>query len=228
MTTQIDAAVAAAEAAAQNMGEAQVPAVQQGGSALAPAGGGAVDMSLGSFLKAGGIAPDKWIQVKDTGMKLDKNEKATIDQFEGVIDFASVKLFQGLRVALPGNKYEYIKTYDGRTEAKTGQNWAAAVADANARAAQPNTPYRGADILIVLEKDVKQGGTTIPAGTKLGYTTSITGFGAFQSFLAGLVEANKVTVGAGDTLSGSVPTKVVHETKKNADYEWGILTFEPA
>lgn len=227
MSNAIDAAVAAAEAAAQNMGEAQVPATQTQGSALATAGG-AVDMSLGSFLKAGGIAPDKWIQVKDTGMKLEKNEKATIDQFEGTIDFASVKLFQGLRIALPGNKYEYIKTYDGRTEAKTGQAWGAAVADANARAVAQNNTYRGADILIVLTKDVKQGGTTIPAGTKVGYTTSITGFAPFQSFLQTLVQEGKVQVGAGDTLSGVVPTKVVHETKSNADYEWGILTFEPA
>ena len=227
MTSQIDAAVAAAEAAAQTVQDTQVPATTQG-SALAPAGGGAVDMSLGSFLKSGGINPDKWVQVKDTGLKLDKNEKATIESFEGDLDFANVKLFQGLRVALPGGKYEYIKTYDGRTEAKTGQNWNAAVADANGRAVAPNTPYRGADILITLTKDTKQGGTTIPAGTKVGYTTSITGFGAFQSFLVEQVNSGAVQVGANDSLSGVVATKVVHETKKNADYEWGILTFEAA
>jgi len=223
--SQIEDAVAAAEAAAQSMGEAQVPATQTQGGALAPAGG-AVDMSLGSFLKSGGISPDKWIQVKDTGMKLDKNEKATIESFEGEIDFSNVKLFQGLRVALPGNKYEYIKTYDGKTESRSGQNWNAAVAEANNRAVSPNAPYRGADILIVNTKAVKQGGTTIPAGTKLGYTTSITGFGAFQAYLAGLVDTGDVELVASDRLSGVVATKVVHETKKNADYEWGILTFE--
>jgi hypothetical protein len=225
--SQIDDAVAAAEAAAQNLGEAQVPATQQAGGALA-ATGGSVDMSLGSFLKSGGINPDKWIQVKDTGFKLDKNEKATIESFEGEIDFSQVKMFVGLRVALPGNKYEYIKSYDGKTEAKTGQNWNAAVADANARAQTPNTQYRGADMLIVPTKDVKQGSTVIPAGTKLGYTTSITGFSSFQSFLASLVNAGKVQVGPNDSLSGVVVTKVSHETKKNADYEWGVLNFEAA
>ena len=228
MSNQIEDAIAAAENAAQNMGENTAVTTQTAqGGALANAGG-AVDMSLGSFLKSGGISPDKWIQVKDTGLKLDKNEKAAIEEFEGTIDFANVKLFQGLRVSLPGNKYEYIKTYDGKTESRSGQNWNAAVADANARAQSPNTPYRGADILIVLDNDVKQGGTTIPAGTKLGYTTSITGFGAFQSFLGTLVNEGKVQIGAGDTLSGEVKTKVIHETKKNADYEWGILNFEPA
>mgnify|MGYP000742933578 CR=1 FL=1 len=224
---QIDNAVAEAENAAKNASENQVPATQSQGGALAPAGG-AVDMSLTSFLKAGGISPDKWIQVKDTGMKLDKNEKATIEEFVADIDFSNVKLFQGLRIALPGGKYEYIKTYDGRTESKTGQNWAAAVADANNRAVAPNNTYRGADILMTNPEAITQGKTTIPADTKLGYTTSITGFGPFQSFLATLIESGEVSIGTNDTLSGQVRVKVVHETKSNTDYEWGILNFEKA
>lgn len=223
--SSIDDAIAAAEAAAANTQTGTEVATTQGGALANPAAGGAVDMGLGSFLKSGGINPDKWIQVKDTGLKLDKNEKATIDQFEGDIDFSQVKLFVGLRIALPGNKYEYIKSYDGRTEAKTGQNWNAAVAEANARAVAPNSTYRGADILIVPSKDIKQGGTTIPAGTKLGYTTSITGFAPFQTLLAQLVNDGDVQVGANDTLSGTVTVKVTHETKKNADYEWGVLNF---
>ena len=228
MSNAIDDAVAAAEAAAATMTDAQVPAQSQG-TALAPASnGGPVDMSLGSFLTAGGINPDKWLQVKDTGMKIDKNDKATIDDFTGEIDFSKVKMFVGLRISLPGNKYEYIKSYDGRTESKTGQNWNTAVAEANARAQSPSTTYRGADILAVLDKDVKQGATTIPAGTKVGYTTSITGFAPFQSLLATLVEDGTVTVGAGDRLSGSAVIKLSHEAKKNADYEWGIINFEKA
>lgn len=226
--SQIDDAIAAAEAAAEKTPAAQVPATQEQGGALASGNAGPVDMSLGGFLKAGGIAPDKWIQVKDTGFRLDKNVKELLDKVTVDVDFANVKLFQGLRVALPGNKYEYIKTYDGRTEAKTGQNWGAAVADANNRAVSANSPYRGADILMTLPESVKQGKTEIPAGTKLGYTTSITGFSAFQSFLASLIEAGDVTVSPSETLSGQVRLNVLHESKSNADYEWGILTFEKA
>lgn len=230
MSNQIDDAIAQAEAAAANTqtqsASTEVATTDQGGGqALANTGGGAVDMSLTSFLTAGGISPDKWIQVKDTGMKLDKNEKATLEEFTGDIDFANVKMFVGLRIKLPGNKYEYIKSYDGKTESKTGQNWNAAVAEANARAAEPAQTYRGADILIVNNEDVVQGKTTIPAGTKLGYTTSITGFGAFQSFLAELVGAGKIEVQPGDRLSGVVRTKVSHEEKTNTDYSWGILSF---
>lgn len=229
MTSQIDNAVAAAEAAAANMTDAQVPATQAQGTALAPANtGGAVDMSLGSFLTAGGINPDKWLQVKDTGMKLDKNDKNTFDDFTGDIDFSRVKMFVGLRIGLPGGKYDYIKSYDGKSEAKTGQNWNIAVAEANARAIAPATTYRGADILITTTKEIVQGATKIPVGTKVGYTTSITGFAPFQSLLQTLVENNDVSVSAGDRLSGVVNVKLSHEAKKNADYEWGIVNFEKA
>lgn len=222
--SNIDDAVAAAEAASKQMDNA--PAVQEPQGGAITASNSSVDMSLGSFLKSGGLNPDKWITVKDTGLKLDKLEKATIEEFTGVIDFANVKLFQGLRVNLPGGKYEYLKTYDGKTESRSGQNWGAAVAEANGRASEKATPYRGADILVTLEDDVVQGKTTIPAGTKLGYTTSVTGWSGFQSFLQSLVADNKVTVAAGDILAGVVKTRVFHESRSNSDYEWGVLNFE--
>lgn len=226
--SQIEDAIAAAEAAANETTGTDVATTQGGDVALAPAGG-AVDMSLTSFLQSGGISPDKWIAVKDTGFKLDKNEKAVLDEVVVDIDFADVKLFQGLRISLPGSKYEYIKTYDGRTESRTGQAWSAAMAEANGRSLSPQNPYRGADILMVNPDVVKQGATKIEAGTKLGYTTSITGFGSFQAFLAELIKANKVTVAQdGVTLGGKVRTKVTHETKSNSDYEWGVLNFEEA
>lgn len=226
MSNQIDDAIAEAEAAAAQASEPT--ALVNTNNNASTAVGAPVDMSLGSFLKAGGISPDKWLQVDKFGMKIDKNEKVLIDEFEADIDFSNIKMFVGMRIKLPGNKYEYIKSYDGRTESRTGQNWNAATTEANARASEPAQTYRGADILLVPAKDVVQGKTTIPAGTKLGYTTSITGFGAFQSFLAELVGKGAITVGAGDTLSGVVTTKVTHETKKNADYEWGILNFATA
>jgi len=229
MSNQIDDAIAAAEAKAAETTGTDVATTQSGGELAQAPQGGALDMSLTGFLKSGGLSPDKWVQVKDTGFRLDKNEKALIEEVEVDIDFINVKLFQGLRIALLGNKYEYIKTYDGRTEAKTGQAWGAAVAEANGRSISPQNPYRGADILMVNTSEVTQGKSKIEAGTKLGYTTSITGFAPFQSFLAGLIEAGKVTVGAdGQSLSGTVRTKVTHEAKSNADYEWGILNFEEA
>lgn len=228
MSTQIDDAIAAAEAKANETAGTDVATTQNAGGDLAPASG-AVDMSLTGFLKSGGINPDKWIQVKDTGFRLDKNEKTMIEEVEVEIDFADVKLFQGLRIQSPGGKPEYIKTYDGRTEARTGQAWGIAVAEANGRSATPQNPYRGADILMSLPADVTQGKTKIEAGTTLGYTTSITGFGAFQSFLATLIQAGDVSVASdGQTLGGKVKVKVLHEAKSSADYEWGILNFEKA
>lgn len=224
MTDQIDAAVAEAEAAAANMQEnrALTPA-QQAGALAAP--GAPVDMSLSGFLKAGGIQPDVWLTLEKTGIKLDKNEKAVFDDFEGTIDFSKVKLFQGLRTKLPGNKFNYIKTYDGRTEARSGENWATAVANAQAQAIEPAQPYRGADILIVTTKEIKQGSKTYEAGKKIGYTTAVTGFAPFQSLLESLVNSGDVQVGANDSLTGEVTVKAQHVVKSNADYQWGIIDF---
>ena len=225
MTDQIDAAVAEAEAAAANMQEqrALTPA-QQAGALANPAG--PVDMSLSGFLKAGGIQPDVWLTLEKTGIKLDKNEKAVFDDFEGTIDFSKVKLFQGLRTKLPGNKFEYIKTYDGRTEARSGENWNTACANALAKAIEPAQPYRGADILIVSTKEIKQGSKTYEAGKKIGYTTAVTGFAPFQSLLESLVNSGEVVVGNNDSLSGEVKVKLQHVVKSNTDYQWGILDFE--
>lgn len=225
MDNQIDAAVAEAERAAAEMGDAQVPATQSQSGQLA-AGGGAVDMSLTGFLKSGGLSPDKWVQVDEYGIKLDKNEKQFVEEFTGELDFANVKFFQGLRTKLPGNKYSYIKTYDGKTEARSGQNWNAAVSEANARAIEPASPYRGADVLITLTEALKQGKSDFAVGTKVGYTTAITAFGAFQNYLNEQINAGNVTVGANDSLSGVVVTKATHEEKKNSDYKWGILNFQ--
>lgn len=225
MSNQIDDAVAAAEAAAANMTD-QTPVVQSQGTSLAPVSNEPVDMSLAAFLTSGGITPDKWLQVKDTAMKIDKNEKKTIDEFSGELNFANVKMFTGLRISLPGNKYEYIKSYDGRTEARSGQNWNAAIAEANARSQKPSSTYRGADILVTLTEPVVQGDTTIAVGTKVGYTTSITGFAPFQSYLAELIEAGDVTIKPdGKSMTGIVGTVLTHETKKNTDYEWGVVNF---
>lgn len=226
MTDQIDAAVAEAEAAAANMEDtrALTPAAQAG--ALATPAAGAVDMSLSGFLKAGGIQPDIWLTLEKTGIKLDKQEKAVFDDFEGTIDFSRVKLFQGLRTKLPGNKFSYIKTYDGRTEARSGENWATAVANAQARAIEPAETYRGADILIVTTKEITQGAKKYEVGKKIGYTTAVTGFAPFQSLLETLVNKGDVQVGPNDSLTGEVKVKVQHIVKSNTDFQWGILGFE--
>ena len=179
-------------------------------------------------MKSGGLQPDLWLDVKDTGLKLIKTEKAVVDDFVADLDFSQVKLFVGLRLKLPGNKFEYIKSYDGRTEAKTGKPWAIALQEANARAAEPADQYRGADILMVLPEPVKQGAQTIEAGKKIGYTTPVTGFATFQSFLAEMIQSGDAVVDANENLTGSVRVRASHIEKSNASYTWGVVGFAKA
>lgn len=226
MSNGIEDAIAEAEAAAAAAPEVQAPAPST--ALAAPSANVPVDMGVSSFLKSGGLQPDIWLDVKDTGLKLIKTEKAVIDDFVADLDFSQVKLFVGLRVKLPGNKFEYIKSYDGRTEAKTGKPWATAVQEANARAAEPAEQYRGADIMMVLSEPVKQGAQTVEAGKKIGYTTAVTGFGAFQSFLAEMIQSGDVVVGANESLSGSVRVRASHIEKSNASYTWGVVGFAKA
>ena len=226
----IDDAVAAAQEQAENVTQNAVAPVNTGGGQLAPAGGGAVDMSISGFLKAGGISPDRWLDIRDTGFRFDKNNKSVFESFTGTINFASgVKMFQGARIAKADGTYEYLKTYDGRTEARSGQAWAAALNDAANRSTKPVSPYRGADILIELDTPVSQGKDKFDVGFKVGYTTAVTAFKPFQSFLATLLESGEVTVAPdGETMSGEVSVKVDHETMKNANYEWSIAVFSKA
>ena len=221
--SEIEDAIKEAEAAAQN----QTPAVVQQSSApaLAQPAGAPINMGATAFLKSGGMQPDYWVDIKDTGFKIVKTEKAVFDSIDVEIDFSAVKPFQGLRVKMPDGKPKYIKTYDGVTESRSGKPWATAVAELQGLAVEPADQYRGFDIPMILSEDVKQGATTIEAGKKVGYTTPVTGFAVAQAFLEKLVNDGDVTI-VDDNFSGVVKTRVSHLEKSNASYTWAVLDFE--
>lgn len=223
--------IAQAEAAAANAPENAVATTETTGQSLTtPAASAPVDMSMGAILTAGGLQPDIWLDVKDTGLKLDKNEKMPLQEFKADLDFSKVKMFVGLRVKTGPKSFEYIKSYDGKTEAKSGKPWPVAVQESNARAVEPAEQYRGADILMVLAEDTKQGNVTIPAGKKIGYTTAVTGFGNFQTFLADMITAGDVEVIQDNPFraSGQMTVIASHVEKKNASFTWGVVGFAKA
>lgn len=192
-----------------------------------PNSAAAPDMSLSSFLNSGGLQPDLWLSVKDTGLKLDKNEKKVIESFTAQIDFSKIKLFSGSRGELPGSQATYIKTYDGKAEARSNKPWAVAVAELKAESIKEVIDYRGADILFELSEDVQQGSTTVPAGKKIGYTTSVTNFSIFMNFLKEMIAAGEVELNdAAQTFSGTVKVMVTHSEKTGNGNTWGILGYE--
>lgn len=228
--------IAQAEAAAANLKGTQASVGTGNDVALAPAGGAVapVDMSYGAVQTSGGLQPDSWLNVDATGMRFNKADAKTFfDELVGEIDFSNVKTFVGLRTKQPGNSFNYIKSYDGKTESRSGKPWPVAMQEALSTAVEPAEQYRGADILITSTEEVTQGKDTKPAGTNFGHTTPVTGFGAFQTFLNDVVASGEVEVVANPvdpqgppTFRGLLAVKATHIGKSNANYSWGIMGFE--
>jgi len=207
---------------------ANVPATQDAtGTALATSAPAQQDFgtSFDDFLNGGGLRPDKWLQVKDAGIRIDRDTRDYISEFEGLLDLSTVKFFWGARAEFAGNNVQYAKSYDGKITDK-GENFNAVLAEFKANSMKNADPYRGADILITLDAPLMQGKTEIEAGTKVGYSTSITGFAPFQSFIQSMVKQGKARSVNGQIDGEVVRVKVTHRVGVNAKkQEYGILDF---
>lgn len=197
--------------------DAAVPAMQYG-------------TGLDDFL-SGGMQVDRWLQLKDGGIRLDRDDKAFITEFKAELDPNSIQMFHGIRAEFAGNNVQYAKSYDGGRTTSRGENFAAVLANYKANSLKPCDPYRGADMVLVLTEDVVQGKATIPAGTRIGYTTPVTGFAPFQNLLKPLVADGKVRDAGGGRLAGddSIAVAAKHRVGTNkANQDYGILDIELA
>ena len=184
--------------------------------------------SLDSFL-SGNMQVDTWLQVKDGGLRLNRDDKAFITEFEADLDASTIQLFMGLRAEFAGNQAEYRQSFDGGKTTTQGENFATVLRQWNATAVKPpGRPYRGANMTFVLAEDVKQGKVSIPAGTKIGYTTSVTGWYPFQELLKQLTADGRVQDVGGGRLSGElIRVRCTHEVKTNKqNQDYGVLNIE--
>lgn len=215
---------AARNAAAATPSTGTDVAVANGNSA-APA---ILGTGLDDFL-SGGMQVDLWLQLKDAGIRLNREEKAFIDKFDAQLDVSSVQFFHGIRAELGGSA-QYAKTYDGGRTTSKGENWASVYSYMKENGVKFSDTYRGADMVFVLTADVTQGKAVIPAGTRIGYTTPITGFSPFQNVVKQLVADGRANQAGGGRLDGPlVDVSLTHEVgtnKQNQDY--GILKIELA
>jgi hypothetical protein len=220
----LQSAMDAAKQAANNLPATQEDNNQGGGAAVTP-------MQLGTGLDdflSGGMNVDAWVQVKDAGIRLNRVEKAFLTEFEADLDLSSVQLFHGVRAEFAGNRVEYAKSFDGGRTTSRGESFAAVAAHYKANSLKPADPYRGADMVFILTDDVVQGKTTIPADTRLGYTTPITGFAPFQSLLKKLAAEGVVRDVGGGRLDGPrIRVKCTHNARENAaKQEYGVMIIE--
>lgn len=213
---KLDDVLAAAKAGAADAGSNGTALVQTSGGGNLPA---TTDMSAEAFLNSGGMDVDGYISVNEFGIRLNKNWKGFLDEFEATIDLTDVVYAYGVQKTV-GKNVEYAKTYDGRTTATQG-NWAETVEKFKAESQKDATPYRLAEIPLTLTQGYEdpKGGNAIEADTTLGITTSVTAFKPWQKFHKKLMKA-----GLGEA---TVKVKVKHSPRSNAaGQNYGVYDFE--
>lgn len=220
--SNLDAILAAAKEQANNLPAVAAPAAAGSSAvALGPVGGTAVayNMSQDAFLNPGGMECESYIQVKEGGIKLNKDWTGFIDEFEAILDLRDVQYFMGIRKEV-GTQVSYAKSYDGVTTSR-GENFAQVVEEFKRTSQKPADTYRGADIPLTLTQSYKdpKGKGEYEADTVVGYTTSITGFKPFANFARKMVQA-----GLGQS---QVRVLVKHSPRKNAaNQAYGVLEFD--
>lgn len=221
MSTNLDAILAAAKNQAANLpapvaASDNLPAV--GAQSGVPATGG-FNMSMDAFLNPGGMEVQSYVQVKEGGIKLDKDWTGFLDEFEAILTLSEVQFFMGIRKEV-GSQVTYAKSYDGQTTSR-GENFATIVEQFKRESQKPADTYRGADIPLTLTQGYKdpKGKGEFDADTVVGLTTSITGFKPFAAFAKKLQLA-----GLANT---PVKVKVKHSPRKNAAGQaYGVCEFD--
>lgn len=219
MTSNIQAAIDAAKAAAANVpSEANaamgLPATVSGGTAVgAPVQRGA-PLGVDDML-SGSLDVVAWLKVNEYGLFIGA-DRSPIASIPVVINMNEVSYCYSVRY---GNPAVYEKTYDRVTNVKGG-SWIDTLAkaqriDANA------SEFRSADIPFYLVDDVKnpKGDVLAEAGKAIGHSLSVTGWKAFQRFVQDARNAGL------DIYNGSIKANLTFEVQKNQKGTWGILAF---
>lgn len=212
---KLDDVLAAAKAGAAEAGTTSNALVQTSGASNLPS----TNMSTDSFLNSGGLDVDGYVSVNEFGIRLNKNWKGFLDDFEAIIDLSEVVYAMGVQKTV-GKNVEYEKTYDGSTTAKGG-NWNETLARFKQESQKPADPYRLAEIPVTLTQGYEdpKGGNPVEADTTLGITTSVTAFKPWQKFHKKLDKAG--------LRDAKVRVKIKHAPRANAGGQnYGVYEFE--
>lgn len=217
--SSIDAAIDAARAAALAAAPAPLaPATTAGAAplpAVAPAGR---PRSLADAMATAGSTVDGYLQVGFGGIQVDKSLDL-LDELKVQIKLADLKFPYVVRFDV-GGQTRYGKSYDGIREAQSGMSWTSVVANAQAMDQKCKGQYDAVELVFTTLEDtvLKKANKTVPAGTKLGYTTPWSGYGPAMDWV-------KAVVGMyGET--AIVKVRLFHVPKQKGSNQWGIIDFE--
>jgi hypothetical protein len=127
-----------------------------------------------SDLEAGSLDVESWLQVDKYGLHLDKSQEA-LEAIEVEIDMSEIVPVYMVRFGK--NPPNYCRSYDGVTTFGSPKPWEFTLREAQHLDADCRGQYPAVEIPMTLIDGVelKRDRKTIEGGTRIGYTTSITG-----------------------------------------------------
>lgn len=214
MTDAIARALAAASEAAEQAPQTST-AVAAAPAASAPVAAGQ-SRSLMDFMDSASMNVEVYLSVSDLGIRFGK-DKQLHDAVEVEMAFKDAKAGYVLRVNTPSG-VQYLTSWDGVTEARSRQNWAAVIADGKKMDGN-SYPSDLIELPVRLLQDYnrKEGGP-VPAGTIVGLSISYMNSKAFGAFL----KEQYPKVGA------ETPFKVrlIAVAKKGSGQDYGVFGYE--
>lgn len=201
-------------------GAANVPAVSNGNTNLVQTGTSGAPLTMENLANSGGMDVETYATVNQFGIRLNKDWKGFIQEFEATVDLREVRAFMGIQKTI-GKNVEYAKTYDGAVTSR-GENWQQIV-EAFKRDSQKDAgTYPGADIPVTLTQgyaDPNDAKKAYEPDTVVGITTSITGFKPWATFFKKLQQAGLNT--------SVLKIKVTASPRRNAaGQDYGVYEFD--
>lgn len=160
---------------------------------------------------------EDWFKVNEYGITIGA-DRTLLGSVKVQIDMTEAQGFFVKHSIKFGNPAQYFSSYDGTT-CDRGGLWSDAVVKAQ-RADAKAQPFPAADIVFILAEDVKLKDKTLPAGTKLGHTTSTSNWQDWAEFYRDVAKAGLLNTVVDATLSSEAVTG-----KKNG-YTWGIMKLK--
>ena len=210
--------IAAAIAAAMQV-SAQVPMTQaappaQAVAAYAPPLPAGRARTMEDALNSAGASVDAWLSIEASGYRLGTK---IFESIKGKIPFSEVTFPYMCRASI-GGATKFFRSYDGVREARSNRPWTDVLQQAQAMDPKCQGQYDAAEIPLILDADLVAGDKTIPAGSRVGITTPVTGYRPFASWL----KQQQAVYGT----TGIVPVIASVETKtKSGVKPWGVPQF---
>jgi hypothetical protein len=162
---------------------------------------------------------ETWIKVSEFGINIGTDRTPLFETVKVKILMVENEGFY-VKHTIKTQAGDYYSCYDGTTCDKGGL-----FSDAVARVQrmEPNQKvYASADIIFILAEDVKLKDKTLPAGTKLGHTTSMSNWQNWAEFYRDVNKAGRL----GEEVDAVLGFDTV--TSKKNGKTWGVLNFKVA